>query len=419
MEYIKLFNQHTEYETYINSEDALLPNLSFCGNNGCVHLNKRIDYSTRYFTITSLQDNNVIKFIRGTSTYPRPSEPEESITIYISVDNGNTWEEKAASSQGTILAELNTNEEILIKGYNETYYVSKYNNKFNISGSFNVSGNIMSLIYGDDFKDQITLNGSDNFSRLFENCYYIVSAKNLILPATTLTESCYSCMFFCGMTDERSTFIEPPELPATTLAEGCYFSMFYRTAIRTAPELPATTLANSCYYEMFYGCFNLITAPELPATTLARSCYYGMFNECRSLINAPELPATSFVSYDNYARMFEKCTSLVNAPELPATTLGESCYSQMFKDCTSLINAPVLPALTLSSGCYSQMFNGCSNLTYIKAMFTTTPPSSSETYKWVDGVAASGTFVKNSAATWNVSGVDGIPEGWTVETATE
>lgn len=62
MEYIKLFNQHTEYETYINSENALLPNLSFCGNNGCVHLNKPIDYSKRYLTITSLQDNNVIKF---------------------------------------------------------------------------------------------------------------------------------------------------------------------------------------------------------------------------------------------------------------------------------------------------------------------------------------------------------------------
>ena len=38
-------------------------------------------------------------------------------------------------------------------------------------------------------------------------------------------------------------------------------------------------------------------------------------------------------------------------------------------------------------------------------------------YGWVNGVASSGTFVKNSAATWNVVGVSGVPEGWTVETA--
>ena len=28
-----------------------------------------------------------------------------------------------------------------------------------------------------------------------------------------------------------------------------------------------------------------------------------------------------------------------------------------------------------------------------------------------------GTFVKNSAATWNVTGVNGIPSGWTITTA--
>jgi hypothetical protein len=62
------------------------------------------------------------------------------------------------------------------------------------------------------------------------------------------------------------------------------------------------------------------------------------------------------------------------------------------------------------------MFNGCTSLNYIKAMFTTTPSTSCTNY-WVNNVASSGTFVKNSAATWNVEGVNGIPTGWTVETA--
>ena len=88
----------------------------------------------------------------------------------------------------------------------------------------------------------------------------------------------------------------------------------------------------------------------------------------------------------------------------------------MFNGCTSLTSAPKLPATTLADRCYDYMFSGCKKLNYIKAMFTTTP-STSYTSNWVSGVAATGTFVKNSAATWNVTGVNGIPSGWTVTTA--
>ena len=48
-------------------------------------------------------------------------------------------------------------------------------------------------------------------------------------------------------------------------------------------------------------------------------------------------------------------------------------------------------------------------------MFTTTP-STTYTNNWVNGVASSGTFVKNKDATWNVTGINGIPTGWTVVT---
>ena len=61
------------------------------------------------------------------------------------------------------------------------------------------------------------------------------------------------------------------------------------------------------------------------------------------------------------------------------------------------------------------MFYDCTQLNYIKALFETAP-SRSYTDQWVSGVAATGTFVKNSAATWTTTGVDGIPKGWTVVT---
>jgi hypothetical protein len=88
----------------------------------------------------------------------------------------------------------------------------------------------------------------------------------------------------------------------------------------------------------------------------------------------------------------------------------------MFNGCTNLASAPELPATTLTNSCYYRMFYNCTNLNYIKAMFTTTPSSTYTSY-WVNGVSATGTFVKNSAAQWDVSGVNGIPNGWTVETA--
>ena len=89
----------------------------------------------------------------------------------------------------------------------------------------------------------------------------------------------------------------------------------------------------------------------------------------------------------------------------------------MFSGCTSLVNAPELPATTLISYCYSQMFYNCKALKYIKAMFTTTP-GASYLSGWVSNVYFSGTFVKNSKATWsNTFGVNGIPSGWTVELA--
>ena len=152
---------------------------------------------------------------------------------------------------------------------------------------------------------------------------------------------------------------------------------------------------DNCFLFLFNYCSNLYTYDAkkivLPATTLANYCYYGMFRGC---------------------------TSLTTAPDLPATTLADYCYYGMFQGCTALVKAPELPATALVTSCYNNMFSGCSSLNYIKAMFTT-EPSGSYTSNWVSGVAATGTFVKSDAATWDVSGNNGVPTGWTVKVETE
>jgi hypothetical protein len=62
------------------------------------------------------------------------------------------------------------------------------------------------------------------------------------------------------------------------------------------------------------------------------------------------------------------------------------------------------------------MFYGCTSLNYIKALFTTTP-STTYTANWVYNVASSGTFIKSDSATWSVTGDNGVPTGWTIQTA--
>lgn len=230
-------------------------------------------------------------------------------------------------------------------------------------------------------------------------------------PISSIAPTASSCdsMFKNAITlVDASELIIPSNARCAYMFEGC-------TSLINAPKLPATTLKTECYQNMFKDCTSLVTAPELPATTLSLHCYQNMFKGCTSLVNAPELPATT-VAVGCYINMFEGCTSLVTAPALPATILADYCYLSMFKNCTSLINALELSATILADYCYQYMFKGCTSLEYIK-MLATNVSADFAMNDWVSGVSPTGTFVKNSAATWDIIGVDGVPEGWTIEYA--
>ena len=140
-----------------------------------------------------------------------------------------------------------------------------------------------------------------------------------------------------------------------------------------------------------------------------------LFSSCRKLqsVSPDFLPATT-LSKGCYSGMFFGCNSLKDAPNLPATTLVEECYKYMFRECSQLASQITLPAEHLKPYCYTGMFYNCRLIDYIKALFVDVP-SSDYTEGWVSNVSPSGTFVKNSNATWNVVGINGVPEGWTVK----
>ena len=300
-------------------------------------------------------------------------KPSTVSTAQYSYDAVN-WE-----TADNVTLNLNKGDKVYFKGTITGNQTANLYARFTMTGKVSASGSIMSLQAGNP-QDK-SLNYNYEFQKMFRGCTSLVTAP--ALPSTELTNHCYEQMFY-----------------------GC-------TSLINTPALPATTLKQYCYSNMFNGCTSLANTPNLPAKTLVGDCYVGMFSNCTSIITAPVLPATTLAN-NCYNSMFRGCTSLVTAPELPATILADICYGSMFSGCTLLTTAPELPATTLAEECYSSMFDGCSKLNYIKAMFTTTP-SLNYTENWVNGVASTGTFVKNKDATWNVTGYYGIPEGWTVQ----
>ena len=93
-----------------------------------------------------------------------------------------------------------------------------------------IYGNVMSLLKGKDNLESATaLEAKNAFYGLFAGAEKLVNSaeRQLVLPATTLTEGCYQDMF-----------------------NGC-------KGIEKAPELPAPKLEKNCYQEMFYDCAKL------------------------------------------------------------------------------------------------------------------------------------------------------------------
>ena len=256
--YLKQFELTAQYEEYINSDIAVLPNISLTKDDNMIHYTP----APNYLTFTAEEDNSTIALNSMTS-------PD----IKYSLNDGawTQWDYSAIT--------LNTGDTVCMKGNNSSGFSTgeEIFNQFQMTRKIGASGNIMSLLYGNDFEEQLTI----------------------------------PC-------------------------DGCFYNMFRGcTSLTTAPELPATTLADECYCNMFQGCISLTTAPDLPATTSVAGCYSGMFSGCTSLKTTPKLPMTTLAIHC-YSGMFENCISLTTAPELPAITLANYCYRSMFYGCTSL-----------------------------------------------------------------------------------
>lgn len=117
------------------------------------------------------------------------------------------------------------------------------------TAQFNIKGNIMSLLNKTNYSTMTRLS-KYTFKCLFYNCTGLTDASKLLLPATTLADSCYASMFY-----------------------GC-------SSLTAAPELPATILAKDCYEQLFHTCSGLnyikCLATDISATGCTNAWLYNV-----------------------------------------------------------------------------------------------------------------------------------------------
>ena len=378
MKYLKVFETETLQNEFRGGENYIEPHISCLEDGSKVKYNiytkeERI-YLSQPFTIESLGT--------GAITW----NLTDGKTVKYSKNDGE-W----TSWDGTTAINVVAGDEVAFVGNNSSYFAGNTSPAVVCSANFNVKGNIMSLISETDFWQERTLTEQFTFGNFFR-LQPVISAENLLLPATTLTKTCYGLMFL------GTPLVLPPKvLPAPVLSEMCYIQMFrtcqnlqkcptilattmaknscnmmfaYCDSLIKTCEFPATTLAEGCYDNMFANCINLKKVCELPATTLATKCYSSMFINCQKLKTPPKIMAIDLTDATRCCDgMFAYCYSLEEAPELKPTVLYDHCYINMFRDCTSLRQLPNLPATTLASCCYQQMFHGCTGITTIPQNF--------------------------------------------------
>lgn len=245
-------------------------------------------YDREYLTlevmdITSAPDyNGVTTIAKGTGELTFSyTGTVPYLDIYFSKNNGEWISYNAATSEQKTMT---IGDVVRLKGNNDAYYFKNGSVTGNYTLSipstfFKISGNILSLKYGDNFVGKRGKLSEYAFRGLFEYTKgYVRNAENLRIPSTG--EHALESLFRY----QQYLTVPPSILPSTTLSDSCYRGMFYNCYLMgTVPELPARNLSPYCYHSMFQQCYSITRSPDLNASTLPIGAYGSMFWGCKNL----------------------------------------------------------------------------------------------------------------------------------------
>lgn len=168
------------------------------------------DYRTMPLTFEILSGGNIVW---------KAFNAAFSKTIEYSKNDGEWTSITSATGSSAPTISVVSGDTVQFRGNNANYGTSiNDSNSFeDTTCGFKVKGNIMSLINSTDFANLDTLQSGCTFNKLFNVCTGLTDASNLVLPATTLAEGCYDCMFhYCS----SLSYIKC--LATTDLTQGVY-----------------------------------------------------------------------------------------------------------------------------------------------------------------------------------------------------
>jgi hypothetical protein len=241
-----------------------------------------------YFYVEDISGSN------NTLSIKKSGESAPDVEVFYSTDKTN-WISMGTTSTTGITATIPANGKLYLKANADAWANSTHRNSITASRNHNVGGNIMSLLYGDSFEYKTVFpnNSSANFKGFLNSNTKLINAKDLVLPAITLTWGCYYSMF----NGCNSLTTSPTTLPATTLGISCYRDMFNGcSALTTSPVILATTLTNySCSY-MFYNCFILDNITMYANNISANNCLQNWLGNVASTGDFYNLGGTTYPS---------------------------------------------------------------------------------------------------------------------------
>ena len=160
-----------------------------------------------YLTFEALNDGVKLLYKRGTSTFQ------------YSADLGKSWQNWLPESYSPI---LNVGDKLLVKCVNpvinSTYGIGTITSDQGKGYNYKVSGDIMSMLYGDDASIHYSLKGYDRCFSNFLLSQRLLDAGDLVLKARELAPYCYNQLLYGCNNNTRL----PRELPAKNLASNCY-----------------------------------------------------------------------------------------------------------------------------------------------------------------------------------------------------
>ena len=290
-------------------------------------------------TLEAKADGNInISFTNYIAGAPELEEP-----IIYSINGG---EEKSVTANTSFA--VKTGDKVQFKSKNKTLARRFKNGDYYSNQYVRILPQVQCAVYGNAMS-MVSPDGNWHLNReIKENfalAYLFASASNLV-------------------NDETRNLT----LPATTLTDSCYYYTFGNTSLERAPELPAKEIKKASYMNMFYNCDNLAKAPVMSPTSIDDyGCYY-MFNSCDVLSEAPTINVET-VGARGMAYMFRSCTALTTAPAITAEDVDINGFYEMFWDCTSMTKAGDITIKNAAGeGAFCWMYDNCSALTVSPAI---------------------------------------------------